>query len=179
MGRTYNRRMLLRPAVERDAAALQSIYAHHVLHGLASFEEAPPDTGEMRARLADVRSRHLPYFVAEDGGEVVGFGYAAPYRLRSAYRYALEDSIYVREGSQRRGIGRTILAALIRACEASGARQLIAVIGDSANEASIGLHAALGFSQAGVLRSAGFKFGRWVDVVLMQRPLGEADRTSP
>ena len=169
----------MRPATPDDLPAIQSIYAHHVLHGLASFEEAPPPLEEMRRRFDDVRSRALPYLAADFGGVLVGYGYCAPYRSRSAYRYSLEDSVYVRQGSEGRGVGGALLGALIERCEALGYRQLIAVIGDSGNAASINLHAAFGFLRVGTLRSAGFKFGRWVDSVLMQRPLGPGDSTHP
>ena len=171
--------MILRPASPQDAPTIQSIYAHHVLHGLATFEEEPPSTEEMRQRLLAVTAGGLPYLVVEDAGAVLGYGYCAPYRLRSAYRYALEDSIYVRDGHQRKGIGRAILAELIARCAQLNYRQLIAVIGDSAQAASIGLHASLGFVRAGALRSVGYKFNRWVDTVLMQRPLGAGDGTPP
>ena len=171
--------MLVRPATPEDLAAIQTIYAHHVLHGLASFEETPPSTQEMRGRFDEILSRGLPYLAAEESGEVIGYGYCTLYRTRSAYRYTLEDSVYVREGQHRKGIGRAILATLIARCEQLGYRQLIAVIGDSAQAASIGLHASLGFLRAGTLRSVGFKFGRWVDTVVMQRPLGRGDRIQP
>jgi len=171
--------MLVRPAVAEDLAAIQSIYARHVLNGLASFEEAAPDVAEMRRRFEDVVGQGLPYLVAEERGEVLGYGYCSLYRTRSAYRYTLEDSIYVKEGMQGRGVGRAVLVELIARCEALGYRQLVAVIGDSANAGSIGLHASLGFVRAGLLRSTGFKFGRWVDSVLMQRPLGRGDGTKP
>jgi len=171
--------MIVRPASAGDLAAIQSIYAHHVLHGLASFEEEPPSLQEIRRRYDDVIARGLPYLAAEEAGEVLGYGYCTPYRSRSAYRHALEDSVYVREGQHRKGIGKTILAELIVRCEQLGYRQMIAVIGDSAQDASIGLHASLGFLRAGTLRSVGFKFGRWVDTVIMQRPLGRGDGTPP
>ena len=150
-----------------------------MLHGLASFEEVPPALEEMRRRYDDVAGRGLPWLVAEIGGSVAGYGYCAPYRSRSAYRYALEDSIYVRQDAQGRGVGSTLLRELIARCEALGYRQMIAVIGDSANLASINLHASLGFLRAGLLRSSGFKLGRWVDSVLMQRPLGQGDASPP
>jgi phosphinothricin acetyltransferase len=150
-----------------------------VLHGLATFEEEPPSIEELARRFRDVTGRGLPYLVAEAGGVVAGFGYCAPYRLRSAYRYTLEDSIYVRHDMTGRGVGRALLEELIRRCERLGYRQIIAVIGDSANAGSIGVHAACGFLRVGVLRSAGFKFGRWVDSVFMQRPLGPGDSTRP
>jgi phosphinothricin acetyltransferase len=133
----------------------------------------------MSQRLLEVTARGLPYLVAEQAGEVIGYGYCAPYRLRSAYRYTLEDSIYVMDGNHRRGVGRALLGELIALCEQLNYRQLVAVIGDSAQAASIGLHASLGFVRAGALRSVGFKFGRWVDTVLMQRPLGTGDGTRP
>jgi len=171
--------MIVRPASAADFASIQSIYAYHVRHGLASFEEEPPSLEEMLARFDDVSERGLPYLVAEEAGEVFGYGYCALYRTRSAYRHSLEDSVYVREGLHRRGIGKAILADLIVRCERLGYRQLIAVIGDSAQAASIGLHAHLGFLRVGTLRSVGFKFGRWVDTVLMQRPLGPGDGARP
>lgn len=169
----------MRPAILSDLPAIQPIYAHHVLHGLASFEEEPPSVEELERRFRDVTGRGLPYLVAEADGIVAGYGYCAPYRPRSAYRYALEDSIYVRPDMTGRGIGRRLLEGLIRRCEGLGYRQMIAVIGDSANAGSIGVHAACGFLRVGTLRSAGFKFGRWVDSVFMQRPLGPGDSTRP
>ncbi len=162
-----------------DLPAIQAFYAHHVLHGLASFEEAPPDLAEMRRRFEDVNALGLPYLAAVSAGAVVGFGYCSLFRGRSAYRFALEDSIYVEESMQGKGIGKALLLVLIERCTALGYRQLIAVIGDSGNAGSIGLHASLGFLRSGMLRSSGFKFGRWVDTVTMQRPLGEGDGTLP
>lgn len=158
---------------------MQAIYAHHVLHGLASFEETPPTLEEMRRRHADVSSRDLPYLVADLGGTVAGYGYCSPYRARSAYRYALEDSVYVRADVVGRGVGSAILAKLVSLSEALGYRQLIAVIGDSGHAASIELHARQGFLRVGTLRSVGYKHGRWVDSVLMQRPLGAGDGAPP
>jgi phosphinothricin acetyltransferase len=139
----------------------------------------PPDAAEMRRRFDDVTRQGLPYLVAEVQGRLAGYGYCTLYRTRSAYRFSLEDSIYVDKDFHGRGVGRTILAELIARSEALGYRQLIAVIGDSGNAASIGLHASLGFLRVGTLRSSGFKFGRWVDSVLMQRPLGPGDGTPP
>jgi L-amino acid N-acyltransferase YncA len=159
--------------------AVHSIYAHHVLHGVASFEETPPSLEEIERRYRDVVERRLPYLVAELDGVVAGYGYCGLYRTRSAYRYALEDSLYVRPDMLGRGVGAALLNELIRRCEALGYRQLVAVIGDSANVASINLHAACGFLRVGTLRSVGFKFGRWLDSVIMQRPLGRGDSTSP
>jgi phosphinothricin acetyltransferase len=162
-----------------DIPAIHAIYSHHVLKGLASFEEEPPAKAELHRRLDDVTARGLPYVVADFGGSIAGYGYCNLYRTRSAYRYALEDSVYVRPDSQGRGVGAALLAELIRRCEGLGYRQLIAVIGDSAHAASINLHASQGFVRVGTLRSVGFKFGRWVDSVLMQRPLGAGDATRP
>ena len=171
--------MQVRPATPADLPAIHSIYSHHVLHGLASFEEEPPALEEMRRRFDAVGAQGLPYLAADFGGVVAGYGYCAPYRSRSAYRYTLEDSIYVRRGSEGRGVGSALLRALIERCEALGYRSIIAVIGDSANAASINLHASFGFLRVGTLRSAGFKFGRWVDSVVMQKPLGAGDATRP
>ncbi len=171
--------MPVRPAVPQDLPAIHSIYAYHVLHGLASFEEVPPPLEEMRRRYDDVTRQGLPYLVAEDRGEVQGYGYCTLYRTRSAYRHTLEDSIYVKPAMQRKGIGKALLAELIARCTALNYRQVIAVIGDSANAASIAVHASLGFVRAGNLRSTGYKFGRWVDTVLMQLPLGTGDGTKP
>ena len=171
--------MLVRPAAAQDLPAIQSIYAYHVLHGLASFEEVAPPLEEMRRRYEDVTGSGLPYLVAEEKGEVLGYGYCTLYRTRSAYRYTLEDSIYVKEGNQRKGIGKALLAQLIERCTALKYRQIIAVIGDSANAGSIAVHASLGFVRAGNLRSTGYKFGRWVDSILMQLPLGEGDGSKP
>ena len=159
--------------------ALQAIYAHWVTHGLASFEEAPPDIEEMDHRRRQVQQLGLPYLVALDGALIAGFAYAGPYRTRPAYRYTVEDSVYVAPEAQGRGIGRLLLAEVIRRAERRGLRQMVAVIGDSANNASIGLHEAMGFRRVGVLESVGFKHGRWVDSVLMQRPLGLADTSDP
>jgi len=162
-----------------DLPAIAAIYAHHVLHGLASFELLPPDVNEMARRRAEVLARGLPHLVAEAGGQLAGYAYAAPYRERPAYRYALEDSVYIHPDCIGRGIGRALLQVLIETCTGAGYRQLIAVIGDSGNAGSIGLHAACGFARTGLLPSVGFKFGRWVDSVLMQKALGEGDRTLP
>ncbi|MBM3367215.1 MAG: N-acetyltransferase family protein [Betaproteobacteria bacterium] len=170
----------LRFAAAPDLPAIHAIYSHHVLHGLASFEEELPSLEEMQRRHAEVIAAGLPYLVAEESdGTILGYGYCSLYRSRSAYRYTLEDSIYIRHGKQGKGTGKALLGELIRVCEALNYRQLVAVIGDSANAASIGLHASLGFLRVGILRSTGFKFGRWVDSMLMQRPLGGGDLTPP
>ena len=176
--------MLVRPAAAQDLPAIQSIYAHHVLNGLASFEEEAPSLEEMRRRYEDVTRQGLPYLVAvstgeKQAGEVLGYGYCTLYRTRSAYRHTLEDSIYVKPGRQGKGVGKAVLAELIARCAALNYRQIIAVIGDSANASSIAVHASLGFVRAGNLRSTGYKFGRWVDSVLMQLPLGTGDGTKP
>ncbi|HTS22380.1 MAG TPA: GNAT family N-acetyltransferase [Casimicrobiaceae bacterium] len=162
----------LRAASAVDAPATAAIYAHHVRHGTASFELDPPDTGEMERRWRDVTDRGLPYLVAVSAGEVIGYAYAGPYRPRPAYRFTVEDSVYVRADACGRGIGRVLLGELIEAATHAGARQMIAVIGDAENAASIGVHAALGFRRVGVLDKVGNKFSRWLDVVLMQRALG-------
>lgn len=163
----------------RDLPAIHSIYAHHVLHGLASFEEEPPSAAEIERRYREVTGRGLPYLVAESAGVLAGYGYCTLYRSRSAYRYSLEDSVYVRHDMTGRGIGKRLLEELIRRCEALGYRQLVAIIGDSGHAASIGVHAACGFLRVGTLRSVGFKFGRWVDSVIMQRPIGPGDGSPP
>jgi phosphinothricin acetyltransferase len=171
--------IVLRDAEPRDAARIAAIYAHHVLTGLASFEVEPPDEAEIVRRLADVRARGLPYLVAEADGRVVGYAYASPYRARPAYRYTLEDSVYVDRDCAGRGVGRLLLERLVAECAACGCRQLVAVIGDSANRPSIALHEACGFARVGLLPAVGYKFGRWVDSVLMQRALGPGDGTLP
>jgi L-amino acid N-acyltransferase YncA len=173
------RQFSVRDARDEDVAEVASLYAAHVREGLASFEEEPPSPEELARRRRDVLAAGLPYLVAEADGEVLGYSYASRYRTRSAYRYTVEDSVYVRRGCEGRGVGRALLGGLIARCEAGPWRQMIAVIGDSANYASIGLHRRLGFAEAGVLRAVGFKFGRWVDSVLMQRALGEGERTLP
>ena len=159
--------------------AVQVIYSHHVLHGLATFEEIPPDTAEMRARRAHVLALGLPFLVAEQAGRVVGYAYASTYRARPAYRFCIEDSVYIADGLAGQGIGSRLLEALIAACERGPWRQMLAVIGDSANAGSVALHRRMGFEMVGTFRSVGFKLGRWVDTVLMQRALGEGKRTPP
>jgi len=166
---------VVRAATQADLDAIAAIYAHHVRTGTASFEIEPPDAAEMARRRAEVVDRGLPYLVAAAGAEVVGYAYAAPYRPRPAYRFTVEDSVYVSADCARQGIGAMLLQALVSASERAGARQMIAVIGDSANVASIRLHAAAGFSHVGSLASVGWKFDRWLDVVVMQRALGPGD----
>ena len=169
----------VRDAQPEDMAAVQAIYSFYVLRSAASFEEEPPTAQEMNTRRAGVLARGLPYLVAEEGGEVVGYCYAGPFRQRSAYRYTVEDSVYVAPFVVGRGVGRALLSTLIARCEALGFRQMIAVIGDSGNQGSIGLHRAMGFRQEGVLRGVGLKFGRWVDVVIMHRPLNAEGKPLP
>jgi L-amino acid N-acyltransferase YncA len=169
----------VRPARDEDLPSVAAIYAHHVLTGLASFEIDPPDATEMAKRRAQVLALGLPYFVAEIDEYIAGYAYAAPYRSRPAYRFTLEDSIYVHPARQRMGVGSALLPALLSACEALGYRQMIAVIGDSENHPSIRLHERFGFRRVALLPSVGWKFGRWVDSVLMQRPLGAGDTREP
>ncbi|WP_374631695.1 N-acetyltransferase family protein [Ferrovibrio sp.] len=174
----------LRAAQLSDLPQIQEIYAHHVATGLASFEESPPDLAEMTRRFETLMAAGYPYLVAEVNGpeadsRVEGYAYAGAYRARPAYRFSVENSIYVRADGTRRGLGKRLLEALIDECAKRGYRQMVAVIGDSANHASIGVHAACGFEMIGTLPSIGFKFGRWVDSVLMQRPIGPGDSTSP
>jgi L-amino acid N-acyltransferase YncA len=171
--------MLIRPAAPRDLAAITRIYDHAVRHGTASFEIEPPDEKEMARRFEALRAGSYPYLVAELDGTVAGYAYAGPYRARPAYHWTIEDSIYIAQQSQRRGIGRLLLERLLVDAEAGGFRQMIAVIGDSANAGSIELHRALGFRMVGTFDNVGFKFGRWLDSVLMQRPLGEGSKSVP
>jgi L-amino acid N-acyltransferase YncA len=171
--------MLIRDLAAGDLEAVTRIYAHAVEHGTATFEETAPSADDMRRRHEKVASLGLPWLVAEAGGQIAGYAYADRFRERSAYRFTLEDSVYVDPSSQRLGAGRALLGALIPRCEGLGYRQIIAAIGDSANLGSIGLHRALGFREVGVYASVGMKFGRWLDVVLMQRALGDSDRTLP
>ncbi|HEX5327784.1 MAG TPA: GNAT family N-acetyltransferase [Acetobacteraceae bacterium] len=169
----------VRPSLETDVAAVTAIYAHHVRHGTASFETEPPAIAEMIRRRAEILARNLPYLVAEQDGAVLGYAYAGPYRLRAAYRHTVEDSVYLRPDAIGRGIGRRLLAGLLAGCEGLGLRQVVAVIGDSANLPSIRLHENLGFRRVGILRSIGHKHGRWLDSVVLQRALGAGDASPP
>ena len=169
----------IRDATRADFAAITAIYAGHVRHGTTSFEIEPPGEDELIARWQAILARSLPYLVAILGSTVQGFAYAAPYRPRLAYRYTLEHSIYIARGAERAGLGSLLIEPLIERCTALGYRQMVAVIGDSANHASIGFHTRHGFRPAGVLPAVGYKFERWVDSVLMARPLGEGDRSPP
>jgi len=171
--------LVVRDAGEQDMVAIAAIYAHHVRHGLATFEEIPPGPDELLARREAILALGLPYLAAEREGRVVGYCYATRYRPRPAYRHTIEDSVYVAARFGGRGIGSALLGALIARCEQGPWRQMIAVIGDRDNAASFRLHRRHGFRHAGTLRSVGFKLGQWVDTVLMQRPLGDGDRSPP
>jgi L-amino acid N-acyltransferase YncA len=171
--------VVIRPSREGDVAEIAAIYGYHVLHGAASFEEIPPDPDEHASRRRDILVHGLPYLVAERSGRVLGYCYAGPYRPRSAYRFTLEDSIYIDKAEVGRGLGRALLATVLDRCAELGYRQMIAVIGGSDTWPSIRLHAALGFTRIGVLSAVGFKFGSWVDVVLMQRALGPGEKAAP
>jgi L-amino acid N-acyltransferase YncA len=171
--------MIIRAASAEDAEAVAAIYGHAVLHGFGTFETVPPDAAWIDARRRDVQGHGLPYLAAEDAGRVLGFAYAGPFRPRPGYRYTAEDSVYVAPDVQGRGVGRALLSAVVAACEARGLRQLVAVIGDSQNAGSIALHRSLGFEPAGVGKSFGFKHGRWVDIVWMQKPLNGGDTRPP
>lgn len=171
--------MKIRSAEAKDLEEMRAIYAGHVRSGFGSFEEAPPEQADFAARFAAVSTSGLPWLVAEKDQRVRGYGYACAYRPRSGYRYTVEDSIYVSPADFGRGVGRALLQAVSERCEALGLRQLVAMIGDSGNVASVALHRACGFEVAGVLRAVGFKHGRWADVVVMQRALGSGDTTEP
>jgi L-amino acid N-acyltransferase YncA len=170
---------LIRPSRDEDLDAITRIYGHHVLHGTGTFETTPPSVADMTTRRADVLAKGLPWLVVEDGGEVLGFAYGNWFKPRPAYRFSVEDSIYMAPEAAGKGLGRALLAELLAALERAGVRKVMAVIGDSANAGSIGLHRALGFEPAGVISSCGWKFDRWLDIVLMQKPLGAGDSTPP
>jgi L-amino acid N-acyltransferase YncA len=170
--------LAIRASRDDDVAAVTAIYRHHVLHGVASFEDIPPEVDEVAYRRRKIVERGLPYLVAEQSGRVVGYCYASPYRTRSAYRFTVEDSIYLDTAETGRGIGRALLQTLVERCSDLGYRQMVAIIGGSDQWPSIRLHEALGFTRTGLLPAVGFKFGQWVDTVLMQRALG-SDATSP
>ena len=169
----------IRPSRDTDVAAITTIYSHHVLHGTGTFETDPPSAADMASRRADVLSKNLPYLVAERDGELLGFAYCNWFKPRPAYRFSAEDSIYLADSARGQGLGARLLAALSEAAEAVGVRKLIAVIGDSANAGSIGVHRGQGFSHVGVLKDCGWKFGEWRDVVLMEKVLGEGSTTRP
>lgn len=169
----------IRDATADDVEQIQRIYAHHVLYSTATFEEVPPAPDEMLARLEKVRDHGLPWLVAEEAGRIVGYCYAAPYRPRPAYRYTIEDSIYLADGQSGKGYGHDLLAALIGRCEEGPWRQMIAVIAGTQNQGSIALHRKLGFAHVGTQPDTGYKFGQWIDVVFMQRALGPGGTTPP
>ena len=169
----------IRPATEADLAFITEIYAHAVRYGTATFELIPPDRSEMTRRFRVLADGGFPYFVAARDGRVVGYAYAGAYRPRPAYRFTVENSIYLDPAIHRRGVGLVLLRRLIEECETRGYRQMIAVIGDSANGGSIGLHTRCGFEMIGTHPDVGLKFGRWLDTVMMQLPLGEAAKTVP
>jgi phosphinothricin acetyltransferase len=169
----------IRPSTDADVAAIAAIYAHHVLHGTGTFETTPPTEAEMAQRRADVLARALPYIVAEEDGRVLGFAYCQWFKPRPAYRFSAEDSIYLHPEAAGKGLGRQLLAELAARAEAVGVRKLIAVIGDSANAGSIGVHRSLGFQPVGVVKSCGWKFGRWLDIVMMDKALGAGDASAP
>ena len=170
---------LIRPSRDEDVAAITTIYRHHVLHGTGTFEIDPPSETDMASRRADVLSKGLPYLVSEENGQVLGFAYCNWFKPRPAYRFSAEDSIYLAPGLQRKGLGRALLVELCLQAERAGVRKMLAVIGDSANAGSIGLHSALGFTHTGTVRSCGWKFSRWLDIVLMEKPLGAGDSLPP
>lgn len=171
--------LLIRPSLDTDIAAIAAIYAYHVLHGTGTFETDPPSMADMAVRRADVLAKGLPYLVAEQTGEVIGFAYGNWFKPRPAYRYSVEDSIYLAPTFHRRGLGRALLAELMAHFETRGIRKVMAIIGDSANAGSVGLHRALGFSQVGVIESCGWKLGAWRDIVIMQKTLGAGDTLPP
>lgn len=171
--------LIVRDAIESDMAAVRAIYAHHVIHGTASFELEPPTLEQMLQRRADICAHGLPYLVAEHEGQVVGYAYATLYRPRPAYRFTVEDSVYVRDGMAGLGIGHALLSKVVEHCVADARRQLVAIIGNSENLGSIRLHEQLGFRKVGVFEAVGFKHGRWLDTVIMQRELGEGAGSAP
>ncbi len=171
--------MIIREVEADDAGAIAGLYAHHVRTGLGTFEISPPSPEEMAARAQAVQRRGLPFFVAQHGPLIVGFAYAAPFRDRAAYDFTAEDSVYVDPAAQNQGVGRALLNAVIQTCGRLGLRRLIALIGDSANAGSISLHTSLGFKSAGVVSGAGWKHGRWVDLVIMERAIGDGAQTPP
>jgi phosphinothricin acetyltransferase len=167
----------IRPSRDTDLPAITAIYAHHVLHGTGTFETVPPAEADMTARRADVLSKGLPWLVMEDGDQIIGYAYCQWFKPRPAYRFSAEDSIYMAHDAGGRGHGRALLEALMREAEAAGIRKLIAVIGDSTNAGSVGVHQACGFNRVGTLQSCGWKFGRWLDVVMMERFIGAGNTT--
>ena len=170
---------LIRPSRDEDVAAITAIYNHHVLHGTGTFEIDPPSAADMAVRRADVLGKGLPYLVVEEEGQVLGYAYGNRFKPRPASRFSAENSIYLAPGVAGRGLGRLLLDALCAQAEAAGVRKLIAVIGDSANAGSIGVHRSVGFTHVGLIKSCGWKFDRWLDIVLMEKTLGAGDTTPP
>jgi L-amino acid N-acyltransferase YncA len=168
---------LIRPSTDADIPAMTTIYGHHVLHGTGTFETEPPSQADMTARRTDVLGKSLPYLVIEVDGQVQGFAYANWFKPRPAYRFSVEDSIYMAQGAGGKGLGRLLLTELLAQLERGGIRKAMAVIGDSANAGSIGVHRACGFTQIGIVKSCGWKFGQWRDIVLMEKTLGPGDST--
>ena len=168
---------MIRPSRDEDIAAITAIYAHHVLNGTGTFEIDPPSVADMTSRRADVLAKGLPFIVAEEAGQVIGYAYCTWFKPRPAYRFSAEDSIYLAPGVHGKGIGRALLAELAAQAERVGIRKLIAVIGDSSNAGSIGVHRSLGFEHVGILKSCGWKFDQWLDVVLMEKAIGPGDST--
>ncbi len=171
--------LLIRPSHDKDLPAITAIYAHHVLHGTGTFETEPPSAADMATRRADVLSKGLPYLVAEHDGQFAGFAYGNWFKPRSAYRYSVEDSIYLAPNLHRKGLGRALLSEFLTRCEAADIRKVMAIIGDSANVGSIGVHRALGFVHVGAIASCGWKFGAWRDIVIMEKTLGAGDTQPP
>lgn len=171
--------LIIRNSLPDDIPAITAIYKHHVLHGTGTFEIDPPSCDDMANRRADVIGKGLPYLVAAEGSQILGFAYCNWFKPRPAYRFSAEDSIYLAPEALGRGLGRSLLAELMQRAEAAGVRKLIAVIGDSANQGSIGVHQSVGFTHVGVLKSCGWKFDRWLDVVLMDKALGAGDSSAP
>jgi phosphinothricin acetyltransferase len=169
----------IRPAIDADIGAITAIYAHHVLHGTGTFETTPPNEEDMAGRRRDVLAKGLPYLVVEDASGVLGFAYCNWFKPRPAYRFSAEDSIYLAPDAQGLGLGRLLLTELMAQAERAGVRKLIAVIGDSANNGSIGLHKACGFTHVGILSACGWKFDRWLDVVMMERSIGLGSSAAP
>ncbi len=170
---------LIRPSRDEDIPAITAIYAHHVLHGTGTFETEPPNVADMAMRRADVLSKGLPYLVAEQGRKIAGFAYGNWFKPRPAYRYSVEDSIYLAPDLHRKGLGRALLAELLARCEAVGIRKVMAIVGDSTNAGSVGVHRAVGFTQVGTINSCGWKFGAWRDIVIMEKTLGLGDTQPP
>ncbi len=170
---------LIRPSTPADLPQITAVYEWNVLNGTGTFELEAPDLAEMTHRRDDVLGKGLPWLVAERDGQVLGYAYANHFRPRPAYRFCLEDSIYLADAARGQGLGKLLLAELLKLCEARGARQMLAVIGDSANAGSIGVHRSLGFEHTGLLKASGWKFGAWLDVVIMQRAMGTGDATAP